>query len=253
MEIPEVDFYEESPPSELQQGDVLVGVPLFLLPRSEELLVLRTPRSRTRLGELPNGLVEAVREKAIGDAFDEPEFVGVPTARVAAVLMTQTCDLGRTDFWSVSVLDRLNPKEVDRGNLYAGKFKRLFPYPKHDHFEESLIDIVELHTIRPENVGVGNRVASVKPEIQRLLSDRFLHAMGRRWGHAQDEEVPTDAKYRCLGCNDFDMPVYEPTFKKGDKFPECARCSSVRRPTQWYPLQKPKEKQLKSEARKTST
>lgn len=249
MEIPEDDFYEESPPNELQQGDVLVGVPLFLLPKSEELLVLRVPRSRTRLEELPNGLVEVVREKAISDAFDEPEFVGVPTARIAAVLMTQTCDLGRTEFWQISILDRLDPKgKVDRGRLYAGKYKKFFPYPKHDHFEESFIDIAELHTIRPENVGLGNRVASVKPGIQRLLSDKFLHAMGRRWGHAQDEEVPADGKYRCLGCNDYDMPVYEPTFKKGEKFPECARCSSVRRPTQWYQLQKPKEKQLKAEA-----
>jgi hypothetical protein len=246
LEIAEDDFYDENPPNELQQGDVLVGTPLFLLPKGEELLVLRTPMSRTRLEELPNGLVQVVREKAIGDAFDAPEYVGVPTARVAAVLMTQTCDIGRTDFWLVSILDRLNPVEVDRGNLYAGKYKSLFPYPKHDHFEESLIDIVELHTIRCDNVGLGNRVASVKPAIQRLLSDKFLHAMGRRWGYAHNEEIPADGKYRCLGCNDFDMPVCEPSFTKGEKFPECVRCSSVRRPTQWYPLQKPKEKQLKA-------
>ena len=162
--------------------------------------------------------------------------------RVAAVLMTQTCDLARSEFWAVSPLNTLEPN-FDRGSLYGGYFNTLFPYPKHEHFEDSLIDITELHPIRPSNVSLANRIASVKMPIQQLLSDRFLHAMGRRWGHAKDEEVPQEGNYRCLGCNDFDMPVQEKLFKKGEKFPDCERCATIRRSAQWYLLRKPKEKQ----------
>ena len=244
MLVPEDDFYEEDPPKELQQGDVLVGVPLLFLPKSEELLLLRLPRSRSRISELPSGLVEVVREKVIGDAFDQAEYVGLAAVRAAAVLMTQTCDLSRNEFWTVAPLEPLDQASIDRGNLYGGHYKKYFPFPKHQHFEESLIEITDLHAIRPENVGVGNRIASVKMPIQQLLSDRFLHAMGRRWGHAEGEEAPKDGKYRCLGCNDFDMPVNERPFEKGEKFPVCERCAKIKRPTQWYLLHKPKAKQL---------
>jgi hypothetical protein len=241
--IPEDDFYEEDLPREFQQGDVLVGVPLLFLPENEELLLLREAGTRARVPELPAGQVQVVREKAIGDAFDEPEFVGVAAARVAAVLMTQTCDLTRSEFWTISPLSSLSP-ELDRGGLYGGYFKKLFPYPKHAHFDESLIDITELHSIRRSNVTLSNRIASVKLPIQQLLSDRFLHAMGRRWGHAKDEDVPQDGNYRCLGCNDFDMPVQERPFKKGEKFTDCGRCAAIRRSAQWYLLRTPREKQL---------
>lgn len=246
MDIPEDDFYEENPPRELQQGDVLVGVPLLFLPKSEELLLLRAPRSRHLMEELPSGLVEVVREQALGGAFDTAEYVGVSSVRTIAVLMTQTCDLGRNDFWEIAPLEPLDEATIDRGNLYAGKYKKFFPFPKHAHFEESIINITELHAIRPENVGLGNRVASLKMSTQQLLSDRFLHAMGRRWGHAEYEEVPKDGKYRCLGCNDFDMPPTETTVKKGEQFPVCKRCEKIKRPTQWYLLQTPKAKQLES-------
>ena len=246
MQIPEDDFYEQDPPNELQQGDVLVGVPLLLLPKSEELLLLRSQGRKRRLSELPAGLVEVIREKLLGDAFDEEEFVGVAAIRTGVVLMTQTCDLGRSEFWTVTPLQALDAKEVDRGNLYSGKYGALFPFPKYEHFEESLIDIKELHSIRPENVSISNRIASLKLPIQQLLSDRFLQSMGRRWGHAKDEVVPHDGKYRCLGCNTYDMPVQEMPFKKGENFPDCDRCASIRRPPQWYLLQNPKQKQLAS-------
>ena len=245
MHIPEDDFYEENPPRELQQGDVLVGVPILLLPKSEELLLLRGPRSRHRLEELPAGLVEVVREQAIGDAFDAPEFVSVSCVRTIAVLMTQTCDLVRNEVWAVAPLEPLD-ESIDRGNLYGGKYKKYFPFPKHQHFDESMIDITDLRSIRQENVGLGNRIASLKMPIQQLLSDRFLHAMGRRWGHAKDEEVPKDGKYRCLGCNDFDMPPTEITMQKdsSSRHAGVARrsnglrsgtCSKHRKPNNWSP------------------
>jgi hypothetical protein len=245
LQIPEDDFYEQDPPNELQQGDVLVGVPLLLLPKSEELLLLRS-RERKRLRELPVGQVEVIREKLLGDAFDEEEFVGVAAIRTGVVLMTQTCDLVRSEFWAVTPLQVLDVREVDRGNLYNGKYGALFPFPKHEHFEESLIDIKELHSIRPENVSMSNRIASLALPTQQLLSDRFLQSMGRRWGHAKDEVVPRDGKYRCLGCNNYDMPAQEVQFKKGEKFPDCGPCASIRRSAQWYLLQNPKQKQLAS-------
>ena len=129
--------------------------------------------------------------------------------------MTQTCDLTRNDFWAIAPLEPLD-SSINRGNLYAGRYKKLFPFPKHQHFEESLLDITDLHSIRPQNVGVGNRVASLTLPTQQLLSDKFLNAMGQRWGHAKDESAPKDGKYRCLGCNDFDMPVGEILITKGE-------------------------------------
>jgi len=241
--IAEDDFYDEDPPRQLQQGDVLVGVPLLLLPKGEELLLLRAPRSRTRVSQLPSGLVEVVREKALNDAFDEAEFVGADAVRTLAVLMTQTCDLvQKRDFWNVAMLQPLDDS-IDRANLYAGYYQRLFPYPKHEHFDESLLDITEMHAIRPENVDIGNRVASVKSHVHQLLAERFLRTIGRRWGHAEGDEVPADGKYRCLGCNNFDMPICEVPLTKGEKFPSCP-CTTIRRHSQWYPLQKPKSKQL---------
>jgi hypothetical protein len=238
------EFYQDDKPNFLRQGDVLVGVPLLLLPPAKELLLLRSPGRRSRIDSLSAGAYELARELALNDPFEHgPEYVVVSAVRGIAVLMTATCDLVDTEDWVVAPAYEVAGSGYNEGNLIAGRYRNLFYLPVHEHFSAVYVDLSDLRPIRRAAVDLDNRLASMTRATQSELIERWVRSMGRKWGFDQTDIVQPPGKretgrYRRHKCNEFDIPAHEHTFDTGKPFPDCEPCSKINKTPQWYPLQK---------------
>ncbi len=232
------EFYEEDPPTHLQQGDICAGVPILLLSPSEELILIRA--NHNRLDHLAAGPVELVREQGVGDAFDgTPEYVAIAAERIWAMLMTPTCDLDDLAVWSVWPLYGAEGAGVDiERALATPSHPTLLKLPDNDHFPGSYIDVTDFRSIGKEHFQLKDRIASVTREAQHELTERFLKALGRPWGYGPGETVQPLArhetgKYRCARCNVYDVNVSEISLKPGDQFPACDNCKKIHKAAQW--------------------
>ena len=234
-------FYDPDPPSYLQQGDIIAGVPVLLTPPSDELLLLRMPETLARPDDLAPGRIEAVREMLVGDAFEQAEYVGVAAVRGVAMLMTQTCDLNKTNEYLVCPLEEFAGSGIDNGNLRAGKLQTLFHVPGTDYYGDSYIDFTTLRLASSEAVALKNRVRALTREAQLDLAIRFARALGRDWGHAPGDIIPKTGKYRCILCVKYDVQLAEIEVEAGEPFPDCPNCKRERKRAQWHqvlPLKK---------------
>ncbi len=241
------EFYGDDPPTHLQQGDICAGVPVLLLPASDELILIRHSQDR-QLDHLTAGPVELVREKAVANAFESAhEYVAVAAVRIWAMLMTPTCDLDDLAVWAVWPLYGLEGAgaDVERA-LATPSHPTLLRLPDNDRFPASYIDVTDFRSIGKEQFQLKNRIASVTREAQHELTERFLKASGRPWGYGPGEIVQPLARhetgrYRCARCNLYDLTVSEVFIKQGELFPVCDNCRKINKAAQWYPLTKHKK------------
>jgi hypothetical protein len=236
------EFYLDDPPTHLQQGDICAGVPILLLPPSEELILVRGSH-KERIDHVTAGYVELVREQAVGDAFEGvPEYVAVAAERIWAMLMTPTCDLDGLVVWSVWPLYGVEGAGADiERALATPSHPTLLKLPDNDRFPASYIDVTDFRSIAKEHFQLKDRIASVTREAQHELTERFLKASGRPWGYGPGETVEPLArhetgKYRCARCNLYDVSVPEIPLKPGEQFPVCDNCKKIRKAAQWYPV-----------------
>jgi hypothetical protein len=241
------EFYLDDPPTHLQQGDICAGVPILLLPPSEELILIRDSRKQ-RMDQLAAGPVELIREQAIGGAFDDaPEYVAIAAKRIWAMLMTPTCDLDGLAVWAVWQLYSVEGAgaEIERA-LATPSHPTLLQLPDSDLFSASYIDVTDFRSIGKEHFQLRDRIASVTREAQHELTERFLKASGRPWGYGPGEIVQPLArhetgKYRCARCNLYAVTVSEISAKPGEQFPVCDNCKKINKSAQWYPVTKHKK------------
>lgn len=229
-------FFEEVLPDFPQQGDIYPNVPLINLPPSPRLVVLRPAVSHTYTEDLPFALLEGVSEDSV-DAFDgHPEYVVASAQRSMAMIVTQTCDLVDTSYWLACPLLSLEGSDVDRGNLFSGRYPGLFgvcPHPS-GYFEESYVDLAGPRPVRREALALADRIVALSIPAQARLTDSIAIHLSRPWGFGPGEEVARTGTYRCLKCfQSLDSTVPEIKLSAGDKFPECDNCRVFRKTAQW--------------------
>lgn len=158
-------FYLPEPPSSLQQGDIVTGVPLILVPLLNSFVILRSAHHRLPFDQdhLVPGQAELVDERALNDAFERgPEYTATSVIRGLAMLVTPTCDLQPAEdvggVWTVWPLRPVEGSSLDEGNLRAGKFANLYLLPEHDYFDQSFIDMTDMRPVRPRHFPMKNRV-----------------------------------------------------------------------------------------------
>jgi YjzC-like protein len=241
------DFYLSDSPYHLQQGDILQGVPLITPPAARELVILRGPGRRYSYPLDPSTNLEAVREGALADAFDNdhPEFVAVTVQRVPAVLITPTCDLDKREVWQFVPIREI-PADAKK-DIFAGKMTSLFPVHAIEEagLNDSVIDVGDVRLVRREAIRPDLRLKSLSPDACSALSEIIVRAAGRVWGYKSGELVPEDGIYRCARDNAHYDLKHEPKLqelKKGDQFPECPNCSWSHKSAQWYRLTKAKRR-----------
>jgi hypothetical protein len=244
LPLPADQFYLADPPTHLQQGDIIAGVPQILLPPLEASVVVRSTHHRLPIEHLEAGDVDLVRELALADAFDlGPEYIVVSAVKGPAMIITATCDLDDLDIWMVTPLRPVEGCGLDVGNLEAGKYVNLYHLPENDYFAPPFLDLSDLRPARPQLAPLKNRIASVKRDAQFDIVERMYSSIGRAWGYRKGEKVEPPGKYetekfRCARCNLYDVPVPEKALPVGAEFPECEQCAKIKKPAQWYRLTK---------------
>ena len=238
-------FYLQEPPSLLQQGDIVAGVPLMLLPPLNALVLIRQSHHRLPLegGHLKPGEVTLVDERVLSDVFETgSEYAAVSVQRGLAMLITPTCDLEQDDgVWATWPLRPIDGSGLDVGNLDAGKFTNLYRLPDHRHFEGMFVDMTDIRPVRPQQFPLRDRVASTTRLGLDEILRKFHGALGRIWGYGEGEIIEQRSKhetgkFRCAACNLYDIPVSEQVLKPGDSAPTCENCKKIKRHPQWYPL-----------------
>jgi hypothetical protein len=235
------DFYDLTSPVYPQQGDIFPNVPLISPPPSLHLVVLREADGRP--WNPHPGLLQASSEQLL-NAFDgTPEYIAVSAERGLAAILTQTCDLTDPgqEQWLACPLLEIEGTNIDKGNLFAGKYANLFGMAKHPsgHFDMGFLDLTKCCPIRREAVAEKDRIASLTASAQHSLSDKLSETLTRPWGYAPGELVPHTGKYRCLRCflfYDLENRVWE--FKGGTQFGDCPDCLKINKRAQWRPLRK---------------
>lgn len=249
MPLSSEDFYLDSCPSSLQQGDIADGVPLLLLPDLDRLILIRSTHRNYFVDHLDPGVVNLVDEMGLNDAFDRGfEYAAVAVRKGMAILITPTCDLDAVakagGVWQVWPIQPLKDSGLDKGNLFAGKYETLFGFPEHRNFDDSFVDVTDVRSIRPQHFPAKDRVASTTRTGQDEMMDKFSKAFGRTWGYAEGEKIEALAKhevekFRCARCNTFDMTLSDPIpLKAGEYAPKCDNCAKLGKAAQWYPLKK---------------
>lgn len=249
MPLTPEDFYLQSCPSELQQGDIADGVPLLLLPASSRLVLIRSTHRNFFIDHLDPGPVNLVDELVPSDRFDHGfEYAAAAVIRGMAMLVTPTCDLkdiaeiGGT--WSAWPIKPLKDSSLDRGSLAAGKYNNLYALPKHRNFDEAFVDVTDIRPVQPQHFPAGNRIASTTRMAQEEMLEKCSAAFGRIWGYAEGEKIEAAAKhetgrFRCARCNSYDITVPNPiSLNAGDYAPKCESCAKIGKGAQWYPLRK---------------
>lgn len=234
------EFYDLGGPTFAQQGDIFAGVPLINPPRGSELVILRRPDMFLPPETLESGDLRAVRESSL-NAFDGfSEYVAVSASRAVAVLVTQTCDLNDKEYWLFSPFKSLDGSGIDEGNLFSGRFATLFGLPAHPNgeFEKAFIDLADLRLVHRDAVPpLSERMTSLSLQVRSALSEKLAQTMGRRWGYAPGEVVPTNATYRCEQCNRYEgQGSSDHQLAAGTRFPVCESCRKYRKTAMWYPL-----------------
>jgi hypothetical protein len=242
------EFYQTDSPTHLQQGDVCAGVPILLLPASDELLLIRSSHHRQQIDHLEAGSIELVREQAVADAFDGTfEYAAVAAQCIWAMLMTPTCDLDGLEVWAVWPMYVVEGAGADiERALAAPSHPTLLPLPANERFPASYIDVTDFRSIGKQHFQLKDRVASITHEAQHELTERFLRASGRPWGYGPGEKVEPlgryeTGRYRCARCNVYEVTVSEISLKLNDTFPVCENCKKINKTGQWYPLTKHKK------------
>ena len=248
MPISSDAFYLSELPTSLQQGDIVNGVPLILVPPLDSLVIVRSTHHKLPFDQnhLVPGQAELVDERVLNDAFERgTEYSVTSVLRGLAMLVTPTCDLQSADdsggVWTVWPLRPVEGSGLDEGNLNAGKYVNLYRLPGHDYFDGSFIDMTDLRPVRPKHFPLKNRVASTSREAQDDMLQKFHRSLGRTWGYAEGEVVDPlskheTGKFRCARCNLFDVPTSERVLTPGLPAPECENCKKIGKTAQWYPL-----------------
>lgn len=251
MPLPADAFYLESLPTTLQQGDIIDGVPLTLLPPRDHLVLIRSARQQFSFENLELGEATLVDERVLRDAFDrEFEYAAVAVQRAKAMIITPTCDLKKIEetggLWLAWPLKPIDGSGLDEGNLKAGKFNNLYGLPNHKYFDRLFVELTDVRSVRPEQCSLSKRIASTTRLAQDDMLQKFHRSMGRVWGYAEGEIIEAFSKYetgkfRCAGCNLYDIDLPTPiTLKPGDHAPACENCKKIGRHAQWYPLSRHK-------------
>jgi hypothetical protein len=238
----EEGFYDPSPPSKFQQGDLISYVPIITLPPSGKLVVARTAPDRERI-LIPNpGIFEAFDEDSI-DSFvpGKPEHIFVSAEKGAAMIVTQTCDLDRGPDWLICPIKELAGSGVQRGNLFDNRYETILGLPAiaEKSMPDCLVDLRHLLPARQEALNLADRIASLGLGALELLGSKLARMLSRRWGYEPGEIVPKAGRYRCNTCNNYDIPQSTVMLlSEGSNFPDCSSCLGIHKRAAWYSLRK---------------
>ncbi|HWY22963.1 MAG TPA: hypothetical protein VNX26_17180 [Candidatus Acidoferrum sp.] len=236
------DFYDAAPlePHLIYQGEILIDVPLFIVPFSElgnRWLILRSSKGKPihqmlKDGETPTWM-QVLDPKKSEIAWDEDGTKGDSVmgymSKHPVVVLSQTCDVETKKFIQVAPVY----PTVDDG--YIGKLMRdevvsAFWVKKHPPLWEKEMyadfeHIQAVHKSYRKKPSPHFRLAPKKVlDLQRAITRYF----GRPNSFdAKKDLAPRSATYLCVGCFHFNGVATGIHVDEGKAFPVCEVCEGA--------------------------
>jgi hypothetical protein len=247
----ESDFYDAAPlePHLLYQGEILIDVPLLVMPKDSRWQLLRTRSGRRFEEALENGnlggkveVLDSNRSEIEWYANPDGDFAAGRLSKRPVLVLSQTCDVQTKDYIQVAPI-YTTPKE-DSERIKSGQLYSAFYLEEYlPHLPESFADLERMQAVHK------SYIRRPVPEIHFRLKDshsrqlqRFLtRYFGRPNSFDADADtVPRTGTYLCVDCFYFDGKVISISRTDGQEFGNCPSCKG----TQWVIQGRPRPKRL---------
>jgi hypothetical protein len=230
------DFYDAAPlePHLLYQGEILVDVPTFEMPRPANWQLLRT-RSGKRVDEALKqgglgGLVNVLDSNLSKEQWQSDNLgdhaMAILQKRPALVLNT-TCDLQNKNFMQIAPIVPTTPDDQEflerlKGGGIASAFwikTRPSEIPPESYADFELIQAVHksyVRRIRPD------QHFRLSPNRVRMLQSAITRYFGRPNSFDSRSDVaPRTGTYLCVNCFYMDAQIGSVSLQEGARFSTC--------------------------------
>ena len=243
---PASDFYDAAPlePHLLYQGEVLVDVPLLVMPKDSRWQLLRT-RSGKRFDDALEhgnlgGKVEVIdSNRSVVEWYANPDgdFAAARLSKRPVLVLSQTCDVQTKDYIQVAPIYTLPQEDSERvksGQLYSAFYlEEYLPYLSESFADLERMQAVHKSYIRRPQPGIHFRLAdSHTRELQQFITRYF----GRPNSFdAEADTVPRAGTYLCVDCFYFDGKAVSKPRTEGQQFERCSACGGTKWVIQGHP------------------
>lgn len=169
--------------------------------------------------------------------------------RVAAILITPTCNLEKGTSWTFCPIQLLaGEPNLSRGTLFSQNgYHGLFGLPVYPGIvtEEAYVDFSQTVCVNKVLTPISARILSLGREATFALGTKLANYFGRDWGYAEGETIEEGGHYRCRICAaSYGITLHDRELRRGDPAPRCSECSDRGRRASWAKLIQAKQKQL---------
>lgn len=232
------DFYDAAPlePHLLYQGEILLDVPLMLMPMAPRWLLLRTKSGAPLEEALNKGdnprFVKVLDSNQTQLAWDgaDGDYVMARLSKRPVLVLSQTCDISSKEFIAVAPIhpvDGISPEQRESA-IQGGMFEVIYLPPNADPpFPESFADLSHLQAVHRSYVKrlLPTQHFRLSAASTLLLQQRITRYFGRPNSFdAREDKVPGDGTYLCVGCFYFDGVISSCEVRLGEVFPLCSTC-----------------------------
>ena len=233
-------FYDAAPlePRLLYQGEILVDVPILIMPKPPAWRMLLSYDTKTTIeeqlerGDNPRS-VRVVDPNAFKTEWARVErsgaFVMAKVSKTPALVLSQTCDVQDKEFVQVAPIFPAatdNPEHLDR--LKEGAiFSAFYLEPHAPQFGEAFADFERMQAVHK------SFIRRLEPEQHfrlaekqvRLLQSRITRYFGRpNCYDVGKDRAPIVGTYLCVGCFYLDGRVTAVQLVENDGFTNCTTC-----------------------------
>jgi hypothetical protein len=231
------DFYDAAPlePHLLYQGEILIDVPLLVMPKDSRWQLLRTRSGRRFEDALEHGnlggkveVLDSNRSAIEWYANPDGDWAAGRLSKRPVLVLSQTCDVQTKDYIQVAPIYPVPREDLERvknGALYSVFYLQ----PHAPEFGDSFADLEKMQAVHKSYIRrpiLHFRLTDYRVrELQRFLTRYF----GRPNSFDADvDAVPRTGSYLCVDCFYFDGKVASISRAQGEEFGECPGCNGTK-------------------------
>lgn len=231
-------FYDAAPlePHLLYQGEILLNVPLMLMPKPNRWQLLRTKTGdlleTLKKGENPATVrvLDSNQTAEVWDNHGDGDFAMARLSKRPVLVVSQTCDVSNKDWIAVAPIHEAGELTAERRAVAreGGMFDVFYLPANPDYnFPESFGDLSQLQAVHKsyiKRLAPGQHFRLTQRNTL-LLQQRITRYFGRPNSFdARSDKVPRSGVYMCIGCFYMDGQVSSFELQEGSAFPACANC-----------------------------
>lgn len=237
MPIDSTTWYDPDPdPASIYQGDLLVDVPVVLMPPAGDgpWIVLRPSLPLTLEDALAGNVPKIFRPHAenaplVGAWAGKQELVLAKGIKTPILVVTQTCDIERRRFIHVAPvygIEGFDQRKIE--SLTANEIQYWFYLPDHLPLRpaKQFADLSQIVPVHNSYLRRARRLERLTPLATTELQKKLASFHGRPFGFNTRDTVPQEGDYLCARCFYVRAQVTRRAIAAGQQFPACEQCGA---------------------------